>query len=146
MAFTYKQGYFTPQHPEKYKGKNIDKIVYRSSWELHFNKFLDSNPNVLEWSSECIAIPYVKPTDGRIHRYFPDYWIKYRNKDGQIVEELIEVKPKAQTRTSRRRKPKQKLIEDVQYAINVAKWQAATKWCNERGIKFKIITENSLFK
>lgn len=141
----YKQDYYVPKNPQKYKG-DVTKIFYRSSWELKFNQFLDNNPNVLEWSSETIVIPYVKPTTGRVHRYFPDYWVMYRNKDGQIIEEVIEVKPMAQTRRSRRRNPKHKLYEDLQYAVNTAKWQAAQKWCNERGIRFRIVTENGIFK
>lgn len=141
---SYKQGYFKPIHPEKYIG-DITKIRFMSSWELSFHKFLDNNPNVLKWSSENIVIPYVKPTDGKVHRYYPDYWVEYKDKEGTICREVIEVKPKAQTARSKKRNPKQKLVEDITYAINVAKWTQAQKWCDERGLKFRIITECSLF-
>jgi hypothetical protein len=69
------QGYFKPRHPEKYVG-DVNKIRFMSSWELQADKFLDDNPNVLRWSSEEIVIPYVKPTDGKVHRYYPDYWVE----------------------------------------------------------------------
>lgn len=95
-----KQGSYTPKHPEKYKG-NVAAIRYMSSWELNFHQFLDSNPNVLEWSSEEIKIPYLKPTTGRVHVYLPDYWIKYVTKQGELVEEIIEVKPDKETRAPR---------------------------------------------
>jgi len=145
MAYKFKQGYYTPKNPEKYKG-NLAKIVYRSSWEQTFNSFLDNNPNVLGWASEEIVIPYIKPTDNKVHRYFPDYWMMYQNKDGDIIQEIIEVKPSIQVRKPRSRKPKTRLIEDVTYAINNAKWEAATKWCEARGMLFRILTEKDLFK
>jgi hypothetical protein len=31
-------------------------------------KYLDENPNVIEWKSEEIAIPDISPVDNRIHR------------------------------------------------------------------------------
>ena len=30
-------------------------------------------------------------------------------------------------------------------AINYAKWDSATKWCNRNGLKFRVITEQDLF-
>lgn len=141
----FKQGYFTPTHPEKYVG-DVNKIRFMSSWELQFDKFLDNNPNVLRWSSEEIAIPYIKPTTGKVHRYYPDYWVEFKNKQGEIVQEIIEVKPKSQTQRSRSRKAKNKLYEDLTYAVNIAKWQACTAFCNKYGIKFRIVTEQELFK
>ena len=148
MALTgFRQGYFTPTHPEKYMGK-VDQIMYRSSWELAMNKFLDNNPNILRWSSEEIVIPYIKPTDGRQHRYYPDYWIEYVNKDGKVIQEIVEVKPEAQTRppTTRGKKQQTILYEQQTWSVNVAKWQAAAAWCQARGIIFRVITEKGLFK
>ena len=74
----FKQGYFKPTNPEKYKG-NVDKIFYRSSWELKFNNWCDKHPSVLEWSSEEIVIPYKKPTDNQMHRYFLGFQIFFLN-------------------------------------------------------------------
>ena len=82
--FTYK-GKYAPQNPEKYKG-NAKNIIYRSMWELRFMKYCDSNPSILEWSSEEIVIPY-RSLDNKIHRYYPDFWIKYKNAD--IVESEV---------------------------------------------------------
>lgn len=140
----YHQGYYTLKHPEKYVG-DTSKIRYMSSWELHLHEFFDNNPHVLRWASEEIAIPYVKPTDGKIHRYFPDYWVEFRNKNGDIVQEIIELKPKAQTKAPRA-KSKRKLVESVQLAINIAKWKSAQEFCKQRGIAFRIVTETSIFK
>lgn len=143
----YKQGYFLPQHPEKYVG-DITKIRFMSSWELETHKFLDNNTRVLRWSSETIAIPYIKPTDGRIHKYYPDYWVEYINRDGEILQELLECKPKSQTTRPRKQRStgQVSLYESVQYAINQAKWTAAIDWCNKHNLGFKIITEKSVFR
>ena len=80
----YKQGYFVPTNKDKYVG-DITKIRYMSSWEHDFNKFLDTNPNILRWSSEEIVVPYIKPTTGKVHRYYPDYCIEFTKPDGQIA-------------------------------------------------------------
>lgn len=141
----YKQGRYRPKNSSKYVG-NVDNIVFRSSWELQFFKFCDTNPNVLRWNSEGIAIPYVKRTTGRVHRYYPDVFIEYKDKHGKILKELIEIKPLKETKPSRAKKHKQRLYENLTYSINQDKWTAAVKWCRERGIKFRILTEEQLFK
>lgn len=145
MAFNYKQGYFVPQHPEKYLG-DITKIVYRSSWELEVNKFFDMNPRVVKWGSEEIAIPYYNPVKKRPANYFPDYFVEYITKDGEIIKEIVEVKPLEQTRPGRSRNPRTKLMEDLTYAVNMAKWAAAQAWCEARGLKFRVVSQKSIFK
>ena len=143
MAF--KQGWYKPKHPEKYVG-NIHKIRYMSSWEYDMDKMLDNNPNILQWSSEPFAIPYIKPTDKRVHRYYPDYWVKFRNRKGEIVQEVWEVKPAYQTRPTRSKNNRRRIVEQVTYAVNLAKWEAAQKYCDKYGMKFRTITEKELFR
>jgi len=135
------QGYYTLKNPHKYIG-DPSKVRYMSSYELEMHKFLDNNERVLHWGSEEIAIPYIKPTDGKVHKYYVDYFVEYINKDGEIVKELIEVKPFKETHKPR----KQNLYEQITFAINVAKWQAATLFAKQQGWKFRIITEKSIFK
>ena len=79
---TYK-GKYTPKNPNKYKG-NPHRIVYRSLWERKFMKYCDFNDAVLEWGSEEVIIPYLSPWDGRIHRYFPDFYIKVKQYNGMV--------------------------------------------------------------
>ena len=151
MAFKFKQGYYVVKNTEKYIG-DVDKVVYRSSWELEVHKFFDNNPKILKWGSECVTIPYVKPTDGRVHKYYPDYLISYVNRHGEVKWDLIEVKPKEQTRKSRSRNPRTKLYEDLTYAVNVSKWEQATAWCKKQSeatgldFQFRILTQQSIFK
>jgi hypothetical protein len=103
--------------------------------------WLDRNPEILQWGSEELVIPYKSPVDGRFHRYFPDFIVKTKN--GTMI---IEVKPEAQTKPPKQRKrvTKQYIQEVATYGINQAKWQAATEYCLDRGWSFKIITESHL--
>jgi hypothetical protein len=140
------QGKFTPKNPKKYKGNPKD-IVYRSSWELQLMVILDSEPNVIKWSSEEVVIPYVSPVDGKPHRYFMDFWVMTKNRrTGEVNETLIEVKPKKflSPPAERKRKTK-KYLEEVRYfAVNQAKFEAAKRYAEKRGMKFTIMTEDHL--
>ena len=142
-------GSFNPRNPKKYKG-DPRKIYYRSSYELEFMKFCDSNPNVLMWSSEEIYIPYVSPIDKQLHKYYPDFLIKVKNIDKSEDIILIEIKPFSQTRkpiNKKKGKPSKRLInEHATYMVNTAKWRAASEWCKQRNITFKIVTEKEIFK
>jgi hypothetical protein len=141
----YKQGLFVPKNPAKYKG-DVNNIHYRSSWELAMHDFLDNNIQVIAWNSECIPIPYIKPTDGRVHRYYPDYYVEYYDADNKLSKEIIEVKPDKQTKKSRARTTKSRLYENLTYAINVAKWDACMQFCKRQGLTFRILTEKELFR
>lgn len=139
------KGKYQPKNPKKYKG-NLDNIVWRSSWELKVMKYFDEHPNILEWSSEEIAIPYISPVDGRYHRYFPDFLIKTRLPNGNISTTLIEVKPFSQTIEPQKRKriSKQYLTEVATWGVNDAKWKSAREFCKDRNWNFEIITEKDL--
>ena len=108
--------------------------------------YCDKNKNILEWGSEEIALPYRSPIDNRIHRYFPDFYIKVRETSGQIKKYIIEIKPKKQTVEPKVQKKKTKgyIYEVYEYAKNQAKWKAAREFCKDRLWEFKIITEDEL--
>lgn len=138
------QGRFRPKNPTKYKGDPTN-IVYRSSWELRLMQYLDTHSDVLTWSSEEIIIPYKSPMDGKYHRYFPDFYIKTKQKDGIIKEILIEVKPFYQTQEPKRTKNKNRFLTEVKtYVINKRKWEAAEEYCKKRGWNFQLVTEKDL--
>lgn len=139
------KGYFRAKYPKKYKG-NPTNIIYRSSYELKLMMFLDKNPNVIEWASEEFFIPYKSPLDGKIHRYFPDFWVKKKNREGIIETIVIEVKPGNQTIPPKPKKTitKQYLREVQTWGLNQAKWESANKYCNAKGWKFLIATEKEL--
>lgn len=141
----YQTGKYKPIHPEKYEGDPTE-ITWRSSWEFKFMRWCDHNPNILKWGSETIVIPYICKTDNRPHRYFTDFVIKVRTKDGRLKTYIVEVKPKKQTMppAKPKRKTKYYLEEVMTYAKNVSKWSAAEQYCKDRGYEFKIITEDDL--
>ena len=141
------KGRYKPQNPQKYKGDPTN-IVYRSLLERRFMVYCDSNPSILEWSSEEIVVPYKSPIDNRWHRYFVDFWIETINKEGQIEHSLIEIKPKKQTiqpHISENKVTKGKMQEIKDWVINNAKWEAAKSFCQDKGWKFIILTEKEIF-
>ena len=136
---------FKPQYPEKYQG-NPNNIICRSSWERKFCQWCDTNPNILKWASEEFSIPYVSPVDGKVHRYFPDALIEYKDATGKVKKAIIEIKPLKQTKppAPRSRVTKSYLYECKTYAVNEAKWKAASEFAKDNSVEFRIITENEL--
>lgn len=141
----YYQGKFKPKNPQKYVGDPTD-IIYRSSWELKFMIWCDTNTAVSRWSSETTIIPYICPTDNRPHRYFVDFKIQVKDKTGVLKTYLVEIKPDAQTRPPEqpKRKTKRYITEVMTWGKNDAKWKAAREYCKDRGYEFVILTEHHL--
>lgn len=143
----YYQGNFKPRNPSKYIG-DTSNIVYRSRWEFILMSYLDSHPDVVEWGSEELVIPYVSPIDGKVHRYFTDFIVRQVDKDGNEKTIVIEVKPEKQTRPpeiSKSKKKTAKYINEVKtWGVNSAKWEAAEKYCKSKGWVFQIMNEKHL--
>ena len=138
------KGWFTPKNRSKYKGDS-ENVVYRSSWELRVMKWLDENPSVIWWASEELIIKYKSPIDQKIHRYFPDFIVRLKQKNGAESTVVIEIKPQKQTvKPVQKRKTKRYLQEAATYAVNQEKWRAADLFCKEHGWEFKLITEKEL--
>jgi hypothetical protein len=138
------KGWFTPKHRSKYKGDS-ENVVYRSSWELRVMKWLDENPSVIWWASEELIIKYRSPIDQRIHRYFPDFIVRLKQKNGIESTVVIEIKPHKQTiKPVQKRKTNRFLQEAATYAVNQEKWRAADLFCKEHGWQFKVLTEKDI--
>lgn len=139
------KGKYKPSYPKKYSG-NPSNIIYRSLWERKYMKYLDTNENILLWSSEEFFIPYRSPIDGKIHKYFPDFMVKEQTSSGKIINYVVEIKPKRQCRAPK--KPnnitKGYIFEAKEYAKNQSKWAVAKEWCADRGYEFRILTEEDL--
>ena len=142
MRKKWRQGIFTPKNQNKFIGS---KAVYRSGLELKFFRFCDDNPNVLEWASENIIVPYISPLDNRAHRYYVDNYIAIKE-GSEVVKYLVEIKPSKQTKppTTKYRKRQHLIYEQKQYVINQAKWKAAKEFCKKKGFTFIILTEKEL--
>ncbi len=126
MKNTAIKGKYIPKNKSKF---NKNSAVYRSMWERRFMIYCDRSDNVLEWNSESIHIPYVSPKDDRLHNYYPDFYVKYKDVNGNTVEKIIEIKPQWQKK----------------WSVNKAKWKAAKEYCKEHGYKFQVLTEKELF-
>ena len=109
-------------------------------------EYLDKQPAILEWSSEEISIPYISPIDDRIHRYYPDFYVKKQLPNGKIIKQLVEVKPYKQTMPpplQKRITPKY-ITEVKTWGVNEAKWKAAERFCAEHNYEFIHLTEKDL--
>ena len=139
-------------NPKKYKG-NPSQVIYRSLWERKLMVYCDKNEKVLEWGSEEIIIPYRSPKDGRIHRYFPDFYMKVRQKNGTTKKFVIEVKPKSQCKEpvkNPKRRTKKWLNEVFTLCSQSEFCKVEIKifteeFCKDHGMEFKILTEDHLF-
>ena len=141
----YHKRRFVPKNPEKYAGDPTN-IIMRSSWETKFANWCDNSPHVVKWLSEETVIPYVCPTDNRVHRYFVDFKVTIQDKNGKIGTYLIEIKPEAQTKppVPGARVTKKYLTEVMTWGKNEAKWKAADNYAKDRGWKFMVFTEKHL--
>lgn len=135
----FAQGVYKPLNPQKYVGKGFPR--YRSGWEWAFFQFCDQNDHVLEWASEAISIKYRNPLTGKITNYVPDVFLRYRTKNNKICTEIIEIKPRKQSVLEGKMNPRDRAV----VAVNMAKWHAATQWCKNAGIVFRVLNEDQLF-
>lgn len=135
-----KAGRFIPKHPEKYLG-NPEKIIFRSSWELRLFQWLDTTPAVMQWASEEFSIPYLSPFDNKVHQYYPDALVIYKDKFGNLKKEIIEIKPYKETVLT----PKSTDRDKAAYIVNQAKWKAAAHFAAQQGLSFRVITEKTMF-
>ncbi len=130
---------FYPQNPGKYAGKTPP--IARSSWELAvFNKF-DLHPNVIQWASESVRIPYKNPLNGRMSMYVPDLLVVYVDKKTKRHIELIEIKPLRESIMEAATTNRDRLA----VVVNHAKWKAAYAFCQTRNMTFRVMTEKNLF-
>ena len=104
-------------------------------------RVLDAHPNVTQWASESMSIPYLHPLTGKWSFYIPDLLIVFVDKDGKKRAELVEIKPAKETYLDRAKSKKDKLV----HAVNQAKWVAAIAWCQKNGLTFRVLTEDQLF-
>ena len=136
----FAQGKYTLQNPDKYSGNKTP--TYRSSWEWAFMQFCDNHPSVIQWASEAIKIPYKNPLTGRATVYVSDFLVVYQDRKGTKHAELIEVKPKKETTMENAGRSQ---VSRARVAVNMAKWEAATRWCKQNSIRFRVVTEEDIF-
>ena len=145
MSHGFKQGIFKPANAAKYLGSSYP--MYRSGWELKFFRWADLNENIVCWGGENIIVPYINPLDGKVHRYFVDNFVVFKDNKGDKKKFLIEIKPSKQVakpEPSTRKKKSTILYEQTTWITNQAKWEAAKRWADKKGYSFIILTEKEL--
>jgi len=100
------------------------EVSYDSTWELVMFLKFDSDPNILSYKREPFHINYI--FNNKKRKYFPDLLVTYMN----CSKELIEIKPASQCLDP----------------LNIAKWDAARRFCQLRNIRFVVLTEKEIFK
>ena len=138
MKFAH--GKFSMKKPAKYVG--LKSPTYRSGWEHSFMRLCDEHPNVYQWASESIKIPYRHPLTGKYTVYVPDFFVVYVDKDGSKHAEMIEVKPMNQASMEHAGKSQGR---QRQVIINQAKWGAAMAYARQNRITFRVLSEEQLF-
>ncbi len=136
------RGKFRPKNPQKYAG-DPTSIVYRSSLELKVMRKFDTNESVIRWASEELVVPYYNPVKQRPARYFPDFVVQ--RKDGKTM--MVEVKPAKESSPPVHKKGKKRqsiITEELTWATNKAKWEAAREFCRRNGWEFVILTEKDI--
>lgn len=136
----YKQGVINPESCKKlFESQRNQPVIYRSSYEQRFIAWLENNRSVKLWGSECVCVPYISPIDGKVHKYYPDFAVLMES--GEKI--IIELKSKAQTQPP---KPGEDSWFSREYIKNKAKWSAVKKFCDNRGFKFWVLTEDTINK
>lgn len=144
MAFP-KVRKFTPVNTKKYLG-NWNAIYARSSWELKFLRWCDTNAAVIKYNSEDVVVPYWSSAEQKMRNYHIDFYLEYHTNDGKRKQVLIEIKPHAQTLPPKkgRKDPQVFLNEQVTYQVNQDKWAAAKEFAKSNGMEFVVFTEYEL--
>lgn len=112
-----------------YSQKNGASYIYRSSYELMCFIKLEQSPDVVQYLSETLTIPYID-SKGLTRQYIPDLLVLF--KDGDIC--VWEIKPAAMLKDY-----------DVQAKAKACRTYLRDTY-KDRTIKYEFITENKLFK
>ena len=150
-----KKGKYTVINKNKYFGKK--NPVYKSGWERQVFYMMDHNPHILKWGYETVEIYYANPLKGKFTTYYPDVYCHIKDINGQDQQFLIEIKPaKMCVMPNKPKVPKtakgidgqryKKALmryqsEVAEYMINMAKWEAAQRWCLKHKVRWLILND-----
>jgi len=138
------KGKFRPLNPGKYRGKDLNNIIYRSSLELRFMRYCDTSSRVVWWSSEEVVVPYYDPVKKKQRRYFPDFVLCRLTPEGEEEKIMVEIKMARESLPPTHYKGKRKarvISEELTWRTNQAKWAAARLFCNKYNLRFELVDE-----
>lgn len=149
----WKQGYFNVSNSKKYFNPN-EPCIYRSSYEYKFMFWCENNDAVDSWGSESLSVKYFCLETGKQRTYWLDFVVYLNNPKEKW---LVEVKPSKQVnegiRFGKRFRNMKTEAEKKNFVMrykasakNYSKWVHAKSVAEQKGYKFKIITEDFLNK
>lgn len=100
-------------------------VAYESALERDFLVLISAEPDFLAIEEQPVTIPY-RLSAGRASRYTPDFLVTYSGRQ----TELIEIKYRAELWAG--------------WAGFKPKFQAATRWAQEQGARFRIVTDRHI--
>ena len=107
-----------------FESKKFNKsIFFRSSYEKKFLELAEEDENIINLIDAPFRIEYI--FDGLHKNYVPDFLVETKDN----IKKLIEIKPATL----------------VYFDQNIAKHNAARKYCYVNNIEFEILTEENLF-
>lgn len=104
--------------------------------------FFDTNPSVQAWGSEVLTIPYVDPFTEEVRNYIPDFVVRYQDRSGNTITEIVEVKPETETTLEAARTD----ADRAAVQLNAAKWQAASAYAENNGARFRVLGKSQIFQ
>ncbi len=143
------EGVYIPENPKKYIGSKPPE--FKSLWERYVFYWCDTNTTVVKWGYECIVIPYIYAVDSKKHMYHVDLYVEIMDERGVIKKWLLEIKPLEDRTAPKEPKSKSKKALDrfkfkaETFIKNMNKWDAARLYAKQRGMTFKILSENEIF-
>ena len=161
MGFSYqkdtKKGKYVVQNPEKYIGNKA--TIYKSAWEYKVFHALDINQYVKKWGYECIEIYYYNPVYMKWTVYYPDIYCQVLTESNNVQKLLVEIKPArfckmpvapkrptkndAKSLTKYQKALTRYQINQREFIVNAAKWEAAQNWCLKHGVQWRILNEEN---
>ena len=111
-----------------YNSRTHSLSAFESSLERDYLLLLDFDPAVECYEEQPVTIKY-DDCEGRLHRYTPDVFVRYRN-DANAKPVLCEVKYRDDLRQH--------------WAEYKAKFKAAHRYARERGWRFRLLTEREI--
>jgi len=135
------------EHMKSFKFENDNILLnYKSSLEFKAFKYADFNKHIVKFGVEPFPIKYLKPQDGKIHRYYIDMFLEFDT--GHKI--LVEIKSSSETVPPK--KPKKVSTKSsanyqralMTYSVNQAKWVTARQFAKDNNMTFCILTEKEL--
>ena len=99
-----------------------------------------------KWASGAYTIKnpdkYMGLKTPRYRSSWEQVFMRFCDENPSVSKWASEIKPKRQTRIQAAEKG---MSTKAAVAMNNAKWEAAGAWCRQKGIKFRVLTEDDIF-